>query len=59
MSEARYIQSAKQPLSEPFKQGKIRRVIPQSIESPKEFWAEQAGELLHWHEPWKQSCIGI
>ena len=25
----------------------------QSIESPEEFWAEQAGELLHWHEPWK------
>ena len=25
----------------------------QSINAPEEFWAEQAGELLHWHEPWK------
>jgi len=24
-----------------------------SIESPEEFWAEQAGELLYWHEPWQ------
>ena len=23
-----------------------------SVESPEEFWAEQAGELIHWHEPW-------
>jgi len=25
-----------------------------SIDSPEEFWAEQAGELLHWHEPWQE-----
>ncbi|HAT57799.1 MAG TPA: hypothetical protein DCS79_03215, partial [Gammaproteobacteria bacterium] len=25
----------------------------QSIENPEEFWAEQAGSLLHWHEPWR------
>ncbi len=25
----------------------------QSIEFPEEFWAEQAGELIYWHEPWK------
>ena len=24
-----------------------------SIDSPEEFWAEQAGELLHWHKPWQ------
>jgi acetyl-CoA synthetase len=24
-----------------------------SISSPEEFWAEQAGELLYWHQPWK------
>ena len=24
-----------------------------SVDSPEEFWAEQAGELLHWHEPWQ------
>ncbi|MBM87755.1 MAG: acetate--CoA ligase [Gammaproteobacteria bacterium] len=23
-----------------------------SIDYPEEFWAEKAGELLHWHEPW-------
>ncbi len=26
----------------------------QSINSPDEFWAEQAGKLLHWHKPWKK-----
>jgi len=25
----------------------------QSIGSPKEFWAEQAAELLSWHQPWE------
>ncbi len=25
----------------------------QSIATPDEFWAEQAGQLLHWHKPWK------
>ncbi len=30
-----------------------RSLYQQSIESPEEFWAEQAGELLHWHQPWK------
>jgi acetyl-CoA synthetase len=29
------------------------KLYQQSIESPEEFWAEQAGELLHWHQPWK------
>jgi len=28
----------------------------QSIENPDEFWAEQAGNLLHWHQPWKTVC---
>ncbi|MFK7865240.1 MAG: acetate--CoA ligase [Pseudohongiellaceae bacterium] len=28
----------------------------QSIDSPEEFWAEQAGELLHWHQPWQSVC---
>ena len=32
---------------------RFEELYQQSIESPKEFWAEQAGELLHWHEPWK------
>ena len=31
----------------------IRDRYRQSIESPEEFWAEQAGELIYWHEPWK------
>ncbi len=30
----------------------------QSIESPEEFWAEQAGELIHWHKPWKSVVDG-
>ncbi|MDG2422262.1 MAG: acetate--CoA ligase [Gammaproteobacteria bacterium] len=25
----------------------------QSIDSPSEFWAEQAAELLSWHKPWE------
>ena len=30
----------------------------QSIENPEEFWAEQAGELLHWHQPWRSVYSG-
>jgi acetyl-CoA synthetase len=30
----------------------------QSIESPDEFWAEQAGAMLHWHEPWQKVRSG-
>jgi acetyl-CoA synthetase len=30
----------------------------QSIEAPDKFWAEQAKELLHWHEPWKSVFSG-
>ena len=30
----------------------------QSIENPEEFWAEQAGSLLHWHEPWRHVSGG-
>jgi len=29
-----------------------------SIDAPEEFWAEQAGNLLHWHEPWKKVSGG-
>lgn len=34
------------------------KMYRQSIESPDEFWAEQAGELLYWHQPWKQVYQG-
>lgn len=34
------------------------RLYRESIESPEEFWAEQAGELLYWHKPWQQVCSG-
>ena len=34
-------------------QATYQKLYNQSIESPEEFWAEQAGELIHWHEPWK------
>ena len=30
-----------------------QELYKQSIESPEEFWAEQAGIFLHWHEPWQ------
>jgi acetyl-CoA synthetase len=30
----------------------------QSIQSPEEFWAEQAGELLYWHQPWSEVYSG-
>ncbi len=29
-----------------------------SIQSPEEFWAEQAGELLYWHQPWQEVYSG-
>ena len=29
------------------------KLYRESIESPEKFWAEQAKELLSWHEPWK------
>ena len=32
---------------------RYEELYQQSINAPEEFWAEQAGELLHWHEPWK------
>ncbi len=30
----------------------FQTLYQQSIESPEEFWAEQAGSLLYWHKPW-------
>ena len=30
----------------------------QSIAAPAEFWAEQAGEFIHWHGPWRQVMGG-
>jgi acetyl-CoA synthetase len=35
---------------------RYQELYQQSIDSPEEFWAEQAGELLHWHKPWKSVC---
>ena len=29
-----------------------------SIEDPAEFWAEQAGNFLHWHDPWRKVMGG-
>ncbi|MBV56285.1 MAG: acetate--CoA ligase [Gammaproteobacteria bacterium] len=34
----------------------FQKLYQQSIESPEEFWAEQAGKLIHWHKPWKSVC---
>lgn len=35
-----------------------RELYQQSIDSPDDFWAEQAGKLLYWHEPWKKVSGG-
>ena len=32
---------------------RYQELYRQSITSPEEFWAEQAGALIHWHEPWQ------
>ena len=31
---------------------RFSELYQQSIDSPEEFWANQAGELLYWHKPW-------
>ncbi|MEX2470248.1 MAG: acetate--CoA ligase, partial [Pseudohongiellaceae bacterium] len=35
-----------------------QQMYQQSVDSPEEFWAEQAGSLLHWQEPWKSVTGG-
>ncbi|MDA0926814.1 MAG: acetate--CoA ligase [Proteobacteria bacterium] len=37
---------------------RYQEMYEQSINSPEEFWAEQAGEFLYWHEPWKSVVKG-
>ncbi len=34
------------------------KLYQQSVNSPDEFWAEQAGELLYWHQPWRKVRSG-
>jgi len=41
-----------------FNQNSFQEMYQQSIDSPDDFWAEQAGNLLHWHEPWKKVSSG-
>ncbi|PCI79058.1 MAG: acetate--CoA ligase [SAR86 cluster bacterium] len=36
----------------------FQKMYQHSIEAPEDFWAEQAGNLLHWHEPWKKVTSG-
>ena len=36
----------------------FQQMYQQSIEAPEDFWAEQAGKLLHWHQPWKKVSSG-
>ncbi len=36
----------------------FQKLYQQSIEAPEEFWAEQAGKLLHWHQPWRRVSSG-
>lgn len=35
-----------------------QEMYQRSINNPEEFWAEQAGHFLHWHEPWKEVYSG-
>lgn len=36
----------------------FQKMYQHSIDAPEEFWAEQAGNLLDWHEPWKKVSSG-
>ena len=36
----------------------FQKLYKQSINSPDEFWASQAEELLYWHEPWQSISSG-
>ncbi len=37
-------------------QARYLELYQQSIDAPEEFWAEQAGNLLYWHKPWRSVC---
>ncbi len=37
-----------------FNKTSFQEMYQHSIDAPEEFWAEQAGQLLHWHQPWKK-----
>jgi acetyl-CoA synthetase len=39
-------------------QAEYQEMYQRSINNPEEFWAEQAGSFLHWHEPWKEVYSG-
>ena len=39
-------------------QAEYQDMYQRSIDNPEEFWAEQAGTFLHWHEPWKEVYSG-
>ncbi|MCB1672053.1 MAG: AMP-binding protein, partial [Pseudomonadales bacterium] len=39
-------------------QTEYQEMYQRSIENPDEFWAEQAGRFLHWHQPWKEVYSG-
>ncbi len=41
-----------------FNKNSFQEMYQRSIEAPEEFWAEQAGQLLHWHQPWKKVASG-
>ncbi len=36
----------------------FEQLYQRSLDNPQEFWAEQAGEHLHWHKPWQSVCSG-
>jgi len=39
-------------------EAEFQEMYRQSVEAPEEFWAEQAGTLLHWDKPWQQVYSG-
>ena len=52
------------PVSEPsaarslISKSEFQDMYKRSIEVPEEFWAEQAGTLLHWDQPWQEVYSG-
>ncbi|MEZ5491324.1 MAG: acetate--CoA ligase [Gammaproteobacteria bacterium] len=59
MSEHKVYPVSKQAASRSLlSQAEYQEMYQRSLENPEEFWAEQAGNFLHWHQPWKDVYVG-